>query len=508
MKNAIKKLFSNKLFVILAMLLNISFFVLSTFFFSFYTVYWTLSLFTTAILAILITNNKNNYCSKLLWILTCIILPFFAITLWLVSTRHEGSKIYKKRMFDVSYRSSQIFGEEWDAKTSFDTTKNRFKKVGKYLSNTTMMPVYQNTDVEYLPSGEDFYRTLLIELQKAKKFILLELPSIQDGILWKELFDVIREKARTNVEVKLIYDDVRCIGKFDDKKVFHKLSNHKIEVVPFNRNKLGTKLLSNVYDNRKVVVIDGLVALVGTIGVKDKSINQDNKLGIVKGAGVKVYGEAVGGFTASILNMYQLITKKNIDTSLYKYKGKTVKTNSFVQPFSSDPLMNADVEKDTYLQLINNAQQSIVITTPYIIMDNEVRNVLKRAVLSGIDVKIVLPGVAEKKWKMFISRTYYSQLIKAGIKIYEFSPGVVHSNTILIDDECALIGSIECDFRRVKREYQAGIVLYGKEATDKVVADVNETLGQSRLVTLRDVRKRNFFEKIFSKILRLFAPII
>ena len=323
------------------------------------------------------------------------------------------------------------------------------------------------------------------------------------------MFNILRFKAREGVEIKLIYDDFGCVDRFDDKKFFKKLINHGIDAVSFNRIIPTLNTFSQYRDHRKIVVIDGKVAFTGGINVGDEYANVKKKYGHWKDTAVKITGAATWSFTVMFLNNWQASTKKAIDISKYKVETeKSVKIKEFVQPYGTGPITKSPIARNTFMKVISGARKYIYLTTPYFIIDHEMMQTLKLAALSGVDVRLIMPGIPDKKWVFYLSRSYYAELIKSGVKIFEYSPGFVHAKMIVTDDTTAIVGSTNFDFRSLYLHFEAGVIVHNSKTVSTIKQDFDGIMGSSHQITLRDVKQRKWYEKLSAQFLKFFAPLM
>ena len=502
-------LFSRKFVLTFMFLLNIAFFVLSAIYIN-YFIYWGISITTLSIFSIIIQRHNEGPAQKVVWILTIILMPFFGAVLYIYSKNTPGTAGERKRFLKISYRSSQLLMENREIRNSFENSEAKFKKIGRYLYSSALMPINSDTEVSYISTGPSYINELLVAISEAKKYIFLEFNKVEDGRVWSELFQVLKDKARLGLEVILVYDDKSSKKGFKDKKTFVKLENHRINAVPFNKQRLFTPS-SRYIDNCSMVIIDGTVGFTGSINVSDECVNYkegETNVGAQKDSGLKVTGDAVWNMAILFMNHYQLATKTSVDITKYKGNIRTSKSKGFAQPFGSSPLIGANkIARDVYIQLLNLADKTIYVTSPYVILDNEMRRTLKLSSQSGVDVRIVLSSHGGNRKLKNLSQTYYSELIKAGAKIYEYDSGVMNSRMIIADDNCAVVGTIPFDFRAISSNMEDGIVLYGKSIVGPTVQDFNEVLTHSRLVTLRDLKRIKITQKVSGQFLRFFTPI-
>lgn len=325
------------------------------------------------------------------------------------------------------------------------------------------------------------------------------------------MFNLLRNKALEGVEVKLIYDDFGCLDMFDDKKHFEKLNNHKIEAVPFNKVKAGLNLFVNYRDHRKIAIIDGKVAFTGGINIGDEYANIEKRFGYWKDTAVKIIGPAVWNNIVMFFNNWILSTREEVDVSKYVPVFNEVvpaKNKEFIQPFGTGPLSSEPIARNVYLKMINTAKDYVYITTPYFIIDKQMQESLKLASQSGVDVRIVMPAIPDKRWVFYLSRSYYEGLIKAGVKIYEYTPGFMHAKMMLTDNAQALIGTANFDFRSLYLHFENGVLIGNSKTINSIKYDFDSIIGSSHLISLRDLKQRKWYEKLSAQLLKFFAPLI
>lgn len=508
MKKVIKFLTSSKFLLIFTFLINVALFTVFTIFVSPY-VYTICSIIGLLILIGFLNKDNESPSYKIMWILIIVLLPVFGVALYLQLNKTRGSKRQRKRYQNVYYTAYKVLDQNVDALDGLTKYDLGAANITKYLLNSEKWPVYNDSTSTYFKDGESYYADLFENLKNAKKFILMEHFIINDGKVWLELFNILRLKAREGVEIKFIYDDFGCADRFDDKKFFKKLVNHGIDAVPFNKIVPTINTFSQYRDHRKIVVIDGEMAYTGGINIGDEYSNLESKYGYWKDAAIKVSGPATWNFTVMFFNNWQVSTKKEIDVSKYKVEfEKNNKIKEYIQPYATGPISKSPVARNNFLKIIGGARKYVYLTTPYFIIDQEMMHMLKLAALSGVDVRIVMPGIPDKKWVFYLSRSYYAELIKAGVKIYEYTPGFVHAKTLVVDDTTAIVGSTNFDFRSLYLHFEAGVVIHNSKTVVQVKQDIDNTVGNSHLVTLRDVKQRKLIEKFCAQFLKFFAPLM
>ena len=394
---------------------------------------------------------------------------------------------------------------------------NRLEKESEYAKNQALYminysncPIYENTYNEYLTPGEVKFEKLVEELKKAKHFIFLEYFIIEEGIMWNTILEILKEKAKEGVDVRVIYDDVGCVMKLP-YKYGDKLEKYGIKCRVFNPFiPIFTNRLNN-RDHRKIAVIDGYVGFMGGINLADEYINSFDKYGHWKDAAILLKGEAVFNLTVMFLTMWDFINNSDDDYLKYRpenFTNERYLSKGYVQPFDDSPLVNEPIGETVYLNLINKAKKYIYINTPYLIIDNEMATALKIAAKSGIDVRIVTPHIPDKWFVHAVTRSYYHSFIKDNIKIYEYTPGFMHSKTFVVDDEYAVVGSINLDFRSLYLHFECGAWLYKTDSVLKLKEDFLDTLELCQQISLQDCENVKWPVKFGRLILRMFSPLL
>lgn len=508
MKKVVKFLTSTKFLLVFTFLINVVIFVLFTLFLSPY-IYTACSILAMLILIGFINNDNGSSSYKIMWMVIIAAFPVFGVTLYFQLKNNHGSRKLRKYYQNISYTSYKVLEQSSETMDALIKHDGNSANLSRFLLNTEKWPVYSDSNTTYLKDGETYFAELFEALKSAQKFILLEYYIIESGKIWEEMFHILRMKAREGVEIKMVYDDFGCADRFDDKKLFKKLINHGIEAIPFNKPIPTVSTFSQYRNHRKIVVVDGNVAFTGGINVSDEYANLKEKYGHWKDTAVKITGPAVWSFTVSFFNSWQAASKKVVDVKKYKIDyEKNPKNREFVQPYATGPINKVAVAHNTFMKAISGAQKYIYISTPYFIIDNEMMEALKLAARSGVDVRIVMPGIPDKKWVFYLSRSYYSELIKAGVKIFEYSPGFVHAKMLVTDDSTAIVGSTNFDFRSLYLHFEAGVVVHNSKTVTAVKQDFDSVMGSGHLVTLRDIKQRKWYEKFAAAFLKFFAPLM
>jgi len=454
-----------------------------------------------------IINNKANPNYKIAWIIPILTIPIFGVFFYLVfGTKPDGridkrTKIVKQRLDKNLIQDDEILNKiKQDNMDAYNQAL--------YLSKNKF-PVYNNTNVQYFKIGEEYYEKLIIELKKAKHFIFLEYFIIDEGKMWDSILEILKEKVKEGVDVRVIYDDIGCIVTLP-KKYYKTLNEYGIKAFSFNQFvPILTSRLNN-RDHRKILIIDGNVGFTGGINIADEYINQKNRFGHWKDNGIMLKGEAVWSLTVIFLTTWDYVSKTKDDFNKFKpnyYENLNITNDSYIQPYDDSPIDNEVVGKNVYLNLINRAKKYIYITTPYLIIDEEIENALILAYKSGVDVKIIVPGIADKKIVNEVTKAHYPNLIQNGIEIYEYEKGFIHAKTMIVDDIYATVGTINLDYRSFYLHFECGVLIYKDKCIDDIKSDILNTIKESKLIKKKDI-KIDIIRAFKRAFLKLFAPLM
>ena len=384
----------------------------------------------------------------------------------------------------------------------------RAGRTAAYLRDFAAYPVYSGTNVKFYASGEAVFPDLLEALESAQESILLEFFIISKGKMWDAVHDVLRRKAAQGVDVRMIYDDVGCATGLP-AQYWKTLQVEGIQAVPFNPFVPLLNLVMNSRDHRKIVVVDGKTAFTGGFNLADEYINQKERFGYWCDTGVRLQGPAAWSFATIFLELWA--SQRPDDPGLDAYREEQPfpaeePTIGLVQPYSDSPVDDENVSKNVYLDLITQAQETLWITTPYLILDNATMTALRLAAKRGVDVRIYTPGVPDKPTIYQLTRSYFPHLLRAGVKIYSYTPGFLHAKTWLVDDRIAAVGTVNLDYRSLYLHFENSVLIYGGAVLEDVRKDLAEIERESKEVTLGDCRT-GFVGTMYSAVLRLVAPL-
>ena len=402
--------------------------------------------------------------------------------------RQEEVCAYAKKQDDVAYKQMRLP-----------------LNVGSY-------PVYMEKDSKYYSVGEHMFSDMLEDIRNAKEYIFLEFFIMKQGEMYDLLIDALAERAKAGVHVRLIYDDMGCIDEFP-RHFYKDLQKKGIHVACFNPFRPFLSIIMNNRDHRKIVIIDGVIAYTGGVNIADEYINTIERFGHWKDAGVRFTGDAVWSFTTMFLEMWSFITKGTEDFNKFKVmknenQALMKEQKGFVQPYGDCPLDKRYLVEGIYLNLINHARDYVYIFTPYLIIGSELASALITAARSGVDVRIVTPAIPDKRMVFLLTQANYENLIHGGVKIYQYTPGFIHSKCMVVDDKYASIGTTNLDFRALYLHFECGTLLYRTDSVMQVKEDALNTFAVSRRISLEECENKNFFYQLFLSVMQLFSPLL
>lgn len=468
------------------------------------------TLFTvlSVIFVLVIISKDGNPAFKIGWLILIMVTPLFGALLYLFSGDNKPSRKLRKKLDAEETRLRQYLVQDQEVFHEINQIEERVSGTCQYLKNLSGYPVYKNTEVVYYPIGEKMYESMLEELEKAQHYIFLEYFIISEGIMWNRILEILTRKAQEGLDVRLIYDDMGCLTLLPPGYE-KELERRGIKCIVFNPVVPFLSLVMNNRDHRKIIVIDGHTAFNGGINLSDEYINEKQRFGHWKDTGVMLQGEAVWNFTIMFLNMWNALRPTDDNVEQYKphvHHLEAFQNDGFVQPFADSPLDGESVAENVYLEIINQAKKYVYIFTPYLILDNEMKTALCLAAKRGVDVRLVTPGVPDKRTVYRLTRANYTPLIRAGVKIYEYTPGFLHAKSYVCDDKFGIVGTINMDYRSLYLHFECGTFIYDSKMIQDLKADTLETIELSREITMKD-GKMGYLGKLYDAILQIFAPL-
>jgi len=456
-----------------------------------------------------ILNKKEKSGFKLTWIFLILLFPLFGGLVYVIFHSQADSRALKRLTEASDRRYRPLYRLCGDRLPEIEKAAPALARQARYLQNRAGFPLYTRTEARFFPSGETFFAALLPELEKAERYIFLEFFILHPGIMLDSVLDILERKSRAGLDVRFIYDDVGCMATLplDYKR---QMERRGIKCQVFNPFKPILSSQQNNRDHRKIVCVDGKVAFTGGINLADEYINARERFGHWKDAAVMLRGEGAWSLTMIFLQMWNLSLKEGEDCArFYPWTLSPCPADGegWAQPYADSPIDNENVGEHVYIQIINNARRYLYINTPYLVPDDNLLSALTLAAKSGVDVRVITPHRWDKWILAVVSRSYYRQLVSAGVKVYEYVSGFNHSKTFVSDDEVATVGTTNMDFRSLYLHFECGVCLYGREAALAVKEDFLSTLPSCREITLQDCH-RNAAQRVFQDVLRVFAPLM
>ena len=503
--------FDNPIFyTVSAVAVQLAFLVCFLYFLSSYSKIVGISYTVINILVLLFLISKDDNPSyKLIWIVVILGIPMIGGILYVLFGNKRASRRLGMKIAEEHKRYLPTMRPNEEISRTICDRNRREAGIIAYLQHKCSFPAWGNTRTNYYPIGEEMYADMLTELRKAEKFIFLEYFIIELGVMWNAIAAILYEKAAQGVDVRVMYDDLGCVGTLP-KGFADTLQSKGIECVAFNPVTPFLNLAVNNRDHRKIMVIDGNVAFTGGINLADEYINEKVKYGHWKDTGVRVQGSAVWNFTEMFLEIWNAFSNGSKDIEQYKpdpnFTG-SVTGDGFVLPFSDSPAENEAISQNVYLDILNRANDYVYIFTPYLIIDSEMLNALRMAAKRGVDVRLITPGVPDKKLIFRVTRANYEPLISAGVRIFQYTPGFTHAKSFVSDDEIAVVGTINMDFRSLYLHYECGLLLINTASVMQLKDDFTTTISKCVEVTSEDL-KQSFFWHIFDAVIRVFSPMM
>ena len=454
------------------------------------------------ILLIYILNTESNPSFKLSWAFFIGILPVFGALMYLFTKIDLGHRLEQKAVQSAIDETKTLLNGD----KTVDIPDKQFVNLAAYLDKCGFFPCFKGNDVKFFPLGEDKARELLFRLEQAEKFIFLEYFIIKDGELWQAILDILKRKAASGVEVRILYDGTNAVFNLPYNYP-KKLRAMGIRCKMFSPLRPFVSTYYNNRDHRKIVVIDGKIAFTGGINLADEYVNLSSPLGHWKDTAVMVEGSAVNAFTVMFLQMWNADEKNRIyDRYIVNHENHGHK--GYVIPYADNPMDNENLAKMVYLHIINSAEKYLYITTPYLILDNELVSAITFAAKRGVDVRIIFPAVPDHSYAYVLALDHFPALIKAGVSISLYKPGFIHAKQFLSDGKIGVVGTVNLDYRSLYHHFECALLMYETEALSDIAADFNSTLALCEPVTEESLKKRGFFSKLAGFILKVAAPLM
>jgi len=507
-KNIWHLIFSRLLIFVILIILQINVFLMIYNWFSEYIPNFKIiqGVFTVTMILYLF-NCSMDSSAKLTWLFIIMLFPLPGTVLLWFTQAEIGHRAVTDRVHNIIGETMEMIPQDKEVISNLELIDSGTDDLCRYINRSGCYPIFSNTDVKYFPLGEYKFSAMIDELEKAEKFIFMEYFIIGEGYMWGKILDIIARKAKLGVEVRVMYDGMCEISTltFDYPE---RLAVLGIKCKAFSPIKPFLSTHYNYRDHRKILVIDNKTAFNGGINLADEYINKEERFGHWKDTAVMVKGDAVKSYTLMFLQMWNITEKVPEWEKWIDFPTESIKSKGFVMPYADCPLDGEKVGKNVYTDVLYRAKHYVHIMTPYLILDGELETAIKYAAERGIDVKIILPGIPDKKMAYALAKSHYRTLIKAGVKIYEYTPGFVHAKVFTSDDCKAIVGTINLDYRSLYHHFECATYMYQTDCISDIERDFKNTLKECRKVSLETIRTEKLYYKIVGGIMKLIAPLM
>ena len=458
--------------------------------------------------AFYIYGKDMNAGFKLPWIIAILAFPVLGLCLYFLFGRPGATKHMRQHFEKIDADLEGTLVQDENVLKNLEATDFAVANQARYLWKCAGYPAWQNTDVEFHKTAEEGLEAQKRELRKAKKFIFMEYHAIEESSAFLELKEILVQKAKEGVEVRVFYDDVGSFV-FINKDFIKRMEAVGIQCRVFNPMHPFLNIFMNNRDHRKITVIDGKVGFTGGYNLAEEYFNRTHPYGYWKDTGIMLTGDAVRNLTVMFLEMWNAVRKTDMDYDKYLPKVEyTAKEQGFVQPYAYSPLDHETTGENVYMNLIKNAKHEIFFTTPYLIITDEMSRELRMAARRGVDVRIVTPGIPDKKMVYQMTRSYYSELARNGVRIYEYTPGFIHAKQCVCDGESATVGTINMDYRSLYLHFENGVLMYHYDAVAEIRKDFEDIFAASTEVTEKYNGRKSVPARMGRGVLRLFSPLV
>ena len=473
-----------------------------------YVPYFYILCYVTAfacIIKIIASDDNPDY--KVPWVLFVLVVPIAGFMLYFMFYSRKLQKKFIKRLSELERFNYKI--DTIDAEKALAEENPMTASSAKMLCEISSSRLFTNTEITYFPLGEDMFKSMIPDLIAAEKFIFLEYFIIEEGKFWNTILDVLKQKAVSGVTVRVLYDDIGCMSTLPGEYA-KTLRSFGIEATPFSRLRGNADSEFNNRSHRKILVVDGKVGYTGGVNIADEYINETIRFGHWKDTAIRLRGEAVFELTRLFLSDWGINVKSLPEDKYELYpKSSEIKEKGYVIPFGDGPkpIYKRRVAKSVIQNMLGAATRYVYMTTPYLIIDNDLCASIESAALRGVDVRIIVPHIPDKKLVFQMTQSFYHRLISAGVKIYEYEPGFIHAKSYIADGEYAMIGTVNLDYRSLVHHFENGVWMYKCDAINALKADIDETLSKSIEIT-PDMLKTGLFTRFIRALVRIFAPML
>ena len=458
-----------------------------------------------AIIVIYLLNSEGDPTAKLTWLVFFSVAPVFGALFYLYTKSDIGHRLLRERTTQLIREGRSDLRAHASAQQHLEERDPQIARMASYIAKSGCYPVWEHTAVTYFPLGEDKFAALLPALRQAKHFIFLEYFIVEEGEMWGQVLSILVEKVKQGVEVRVLVDGT-CEFTHLTHDYPRRMQELGIKCKMFAPVRPFVSTHYNYRDHRKIAVIDGQVAFTGGVNLADEYINRKQRCGVWKDTGLMLKGPGVYPLTVTFLKMWDFVAGTTTPYTDYMPLGE-YEADGYVQPYCDSPLDGEAVAESAYLNVLQHARDYVYIVTPYLIVDNEMVTALCLAAKSGVDVRILTPGVPDKWYVYYVTQSYYPRLLEAGVRIYEYTPGFLHAKCYVSDDHLAVVGSINMDYRSLFLHFECGVLLQYNSQVAALRDDVRATLPQCREIHISDCRT-SIPGTLLDSVLRLLSPLI
>jgi cardiolipin synthase len=507
------KLLTGRLFTFIALLaIQIAVLIWLILNFMSFSTYYIPAVYTMAFISVFFIVSRDDHpVFKISWILVILVAPVFGVPFYMLF----GNKRESRRVAQQMAKYQEHYEKEMRAvlpepdesvHAALVSSSSNLARQSEYITNLTGSPAWDHTEVDYFALGEDAFIRILEEVERAKRFILMEYFIIEDGEMWSAMLAVLQRKLSEGVVVRIMYDDLGSIQTLPSKYE-RTLKEMGFLVGVFNRIKPHLNAKLNYRDHRKILIVDGDVGFTGGINFADEYINRNIRFGHWKDTTVMLRGDAVWNLTLMFFQQWMFTTGEDIDLTEFVPVTR-FSSDGFVQPFGDSPLDGENISENAYIQIINHAREYVWITTPYLIIDTQMTSALCVAAQSGVDVRIITPYFPDKWYVHPVTRAHYRPLLAAGVRIFEYTPGFMHAKMFVSDDEVSIVGTANMDYRSFYLHFECGVAFFKSSVASKVRNDIANTLDLCTEIMLLDEERKPFSVRFARSVLNLFSPLM
>ena len=508
-RGIVKTLFSRLGLILL--LLGIQFALLFSVFRWFATFiphYFGSSLVFNAPMAVIIINSRSDASAKVTWLIVIMVLPVFGALLYLYTQSDAGHRALKRRAATIAQETRFDLRQKPDVAAQLEQAQPGAAALARYIGRCGCHPLWRNTRVTYFPSGEEKFAALLEALRNAREFIFLEYFIVDEGVMWGQVLEILKEKAQAGVDVRVMIDGT-CEFTTLPHDYPRQMKALGIQCKLFAPARPFVSTHYNYRDHRKIAVIDGQISFTGGVNLADEYINEVQLFGHWKDVAIRLEGEATRSFTLMFLQMWSMDEKATDITRFLKAPVTRFRdAEGYVLPYSDCPLDDNKVGERVYMDLLNRAQRYVHIMTPYLILDGQMETALKYAAERGVDVHLILPGIPDKKYAFWLARTHYASLIASGVKISEYTPGFVHAKVFVADDQEAVVGTINLDYRSLYHHFECATYLNGVPCIARIEEDFQQTLSHCTRITEKRLQAIPWYQRLAGAALKALSPLM